>query len=210
MLFCNVTLSPSHGPIGSMSSLDGLTKKKEWKGGWQKQYNFLLITGTRALEAWAAMWEVWLSWGYHLVRKSRGYGETACRAEWKCLQMIPASCHRVTLSLASQQWSQISWRRYKLFYCIVTQFQTHSIHEYNKMMVICYHICDGFLSRKMTGTPCLIWTSSLPWHQPVSVHAGHYSNGNCGTDLANLANTRHVDKCGRVTLQVESSTGLGG
>lgn len=129
--------------------------------------------------------------------------------------MILASCHQVTLSLASQQWSQISRRRDKLSYCIVTQFQTHSNHEYNKMIVICYHICDDFLFRKMTGTHCLFGQAACPEHQPVSGSMlATVAIETCGTDLANLANTGHVDKCGRVTLQVEPNTmrvqGLGG
>lgn len=47
--------------------------------------------------------------------------------------LLPSS--HLCLSQASQQRQKASWSRDKSSYCVVTEFQTHSVHEPKKMIV---------------------------------------------------------------------------
>lgn len=104
---------------------------------------------------------VWTSWGLHLVIKPSDMQRPCVGAESKGHLVIPASqpSSHPYLNLASQKRLQTSWKWDKAFYCTVTEFQTHSVHEHDKM-VLCHHICDGLLPSK-DGIPCLSHTSSL-------------------------------------------------
>lgn len=123
--------------------------------------------------------------------------------------VIPASqpSSHPYLNLPSQKRLQTSWKWDKAFYCTVTEFQTHSVHEHDKM-VLCYHICDGLLLSK-DGIPCLSHIRSLSGAPPCArIYAGHYGHGGYDTIPAHLAGTRHVDwcvsiPCGRMALEAE-------
>ena len=115
-----------------------------WKKqkGKQKDNAASSSTGMLVLETRAAVSKVWLSWSCHLVGKPRGHGETTCRNWVKGssddASLLPSSHSH--FFQASQQKSQTSQRRDKPSYFIVTEFQAHSIHGHNTMVVSHYHI----------------------------------------------------------------------
>lgn len=94
---------------------------------------------------------------------------------------LPPSSHP-HLNSASRERSQTLWKEDKPPYCALTELQTHSIHEHNKIIVLCHHICDGLSPSKDDWNTLLKSGKRLPRTPPCArAHAGHCGHADCDT-----------------------------